>query len=100
MDFDMGKNRASAAPQDDKRRPETTRGSTSIFLAAILDMSWRLAIVVLVPIIGGFKLDGHLGTTPVLTIIGFLLAMAGVFVILKRTVANADDRFKSTGVRR
>lgn len=69
-------------------------------LIAALDMSWRLAIAVLVPIIGGFELDKHWNIAPALTIVGFLLAMVGVFVIMKRTVANADERFKSTGVRR
>ncbi len=42
------------------------------FLIAALSMSWQLAIVVLVPIIGGFELDKILGTVPVLTMIGFL----------------------------
>jgi len=76
------------------------KGSGAVFMAALLDMSWRLAIVVLVPIIGGFKLDEHFDITPVLTIIGFLLAMAGVFLIMKRTVATADEKFKSNGASR
>lgn len=56
-------------------------------------MSWRLIIVVLVPIVGGFKLDELWHTAPALTIIGFLLAMGGVYVVLKQTLATADDRF-------
>lgn len=66
-------------------------------MIAALDMSWRLALAVLVPIIGGFELDQHLNTSPVLTIIGFLLAMAGLFVILRRTLATADEKFKPRG---
>lgn len=54
-----------------------------------LDMSWRLAAVVLVPIIGGYELDSHLGTTPTLTIIGFLIAIAGVVIVLRQTVQAA-----------
>lgn len=71
------------------------RSNRAILVIAAVDMSWRLAIAVLVPIIGGFELDKHLGTAPALTIIGFLLAMAGLFFILKSTVAKANQRFES-----
>jgi F0F1-type ATP synthase assembly protein I len=66
-----------------------------ILIVAALDMSWRLAIVVLVPIIGGYELDKHLGSTPALTIIGFILAMIGLFLVLKRSVALADEKHKA-----
>ena len=55
-----------------------------MFISAALDMSWRLAIVVLVPIIGGFELDRRLNISPWLSIAGFILAMAGMFVVLKQ----------------
>lgn len=70
------------------------RTNGSIFLIAALDMSWRLAIVVLVPIIGGFELDKATGTAPALTILGFILAMFGLYAILKRTLATADEKFR------
>lgn len=54
------------------------------FLIAASNMSWQLAVVVLVPIIGGFKLDEYLNTVPTLTIIGFVLAMAGMAVVVWR----------------
>jgi F0F1-type ATP synthase assembly protein I len=54
------------------------------FFAAAANMSWQLAIVVLVPIIGGFELDKKLGTLPALTIIGFFLAMAGMAAVVWR----------------
>jgi hypothetical protein len=41
-------------------------------------MSWQLAVVVLVPIIGGFELDRKLNTLPALTVVGFVLAMVGM----------------------
>lgn len=72
-----------------------TRSNGSILVIAALDMSWRLAIVVLAPIIGGFELDKHLGVTPALTMVGFLLAMAGLFFILKGAMARADEKFKA-----
>ncbi len=45
---------------------------------AAMNMSWQLAVVVLVPIIGGFELDQKLDTLPALTIAGFFIAMAGM----------------------
>ncbi|HET9850566.1 MAG TPA: AtpZ/AtpI family protein [Candidatus Saccharimonadales bacterium] len=93
----MGNDRKSAANSKGKPAPSSSKGNSAIFMVALLDMSWRLALSVLVPIVGGFELDQHLGTTPALTIIGFLVAMAGVFLILKRTVAHADERFRPNG---
>jgi F0F1-type ATP synthase assembly protein I len=63
---------------------------TSQFTGMALDMSWKLAIVVLVPIIGGYEIDSHAGTTPVVTIIGFLLAMLGVGYVMWQTLQSAN----------
>ncbi|HEX5447627.1 MAG TPA: hypothetical protein VFW90_00240 [Candidatus Saccharimonadales bacterium] len=71
-----------------------SRSNGVILVIAALDMSWRLALVVLVPIIAGFELDKHLGIGPALTITGFLIAMVGVYVILKSTVDSINRRFK------
>ena len=60
----------------------TTRTSSSVFFAAVMDMSWRLAIVVLVPIIGGYELDQNLGTEPWLTVLGFVVALGGIVIVL------------------
>jgi F0F1-type ATP synthase assembly protein I len=56
-----------------------------------LDMSWRLAIVVLVPIIGGFKLDGVFNSSPVLTIVGFFVAMGGMALVMWYTLQKANQ---------
>ena len=52
------------------------------FISATLTMSWQLAIVVLVPIIGGFELDKKLHMTPLLTIVGFIIAMIGMALVV------------------
>lgn len=54
------------------------------FFAAALNMSWQLAVVVLVPVIGGFELDQRLDTLPALTIAGFFIAMAGMGLVVWR----------------
>lgn len=50
-------------------------------------MSWQLAIVVLIPVIGGFKLDQHFNTSPLWTIVGFLIAIGGMVIVVKRAVS-------------
>lgn len=66
------------------------KSPTAVFVGAALDMSWRLAIVVLVPVIGGFELDKRLGTSPALSILGFLLAGGGVAVVLKQMLKQLE----------
>lgn len=78
------------------KAPETTpshsqKSPSLLFVTLALDMSWRLAIVVLVPIIGGFKLDEAIGMTPVLTILGFMLAMGGMALVMWQTVQKANQ---------
>ncbi|MGC1176961.1 MAG: AtpZ/AtpI family protein [Candidatus Saccharimonadales bacterium] len=67
-----------AAPTADTQQLRTQ------FLMAALNMSWQLAIVVLVPIVGGFELDKLFGTLPALTIIGFIAAMIGMGLVVWR----------------
>jgi F0F1-type ATP synthase assembly protein I len=69
---------------------EKTTSQTSVFISMALDMTWRLAVVVLVPIIGGFYLDQWLNMTPVFTITGFFLAMAGIAVVFWQTLQTAN----------
>jgi hypothetical protein len=63
---------------------------SSVFISQALDMSWRLAIVIILPIVGGFKLDKALDLTPVLTITGFFLAMGGMAYVMWRTLQKAN----------
>jgi F0F1-type ATP synthase assembly protein I len=69
-------------------KPENPK---SVFVGMALDMSWRLALVVLLPIIGGFELDSRLGTTPLITVVGFLIAMVGFGLVLWRTTQAASQ---------
>lgn len=70
---------------------EQAKSPSGVFVGMALDMSWRLAVVVLVPIIGGFYLDKAFATSPLLTIVGFVLAMAGMALVMKQTVDAANE---------
>lgn len=77
--------------QKSSSKVEKATSPSSVFVSMALDMSWRLAVVVLVPIIGGFELDSQFDTSPLLTIIGFVLAMAGMGLVMKQTVKEANE---------
>lgn len=62
----------------------SARNAQQQFLMAAAGMSWQLAIVVLVPVIGGFKLDEYLNTAPLCTAVGFVIAMIGMALVVWR----------------
>ena len=87
----------SATPKNHPAVPATdqlaeTMYQRSIFLNMALNMTWQLAIVFLVPIVGGFELDKHLKTMPWLTITGAVIAMLGILLILRQTLKQAAVR--------
>ena len=87
--------RKTPSPAPREAQPHAAVGKTdspsSVFMSLALDMSWRLAVVVLVPIIGGFELDQRLETTPALTIVGFLLAMCGMAIVLWQMMRTVSE---------
>jgi hypothetical protein len=61
---------------------DKTMTDNALLLNAAVQMSWRLAIVVLVPLIAGVKLDQHYKIFPYLTITGSILAIVGIYYVL------------------
>jgi uncharacterized membrane protein len=53
-------------------------------------MSWQLAVVVLVPVIGGVELDKVFHATYVFVIAGLIVAMIGSGAVLWRTMQAAN----------
>lgn len=64
----------------------------NLFFAMVLSMSWQLAIVVIVPIVGGYMLDEHYHSSPWLTVAGLAVAALGIVGVLVRTVKTANER--------
>jgi len=81
----------AANSNSDKVKSKKVLDPKSQFIGASLSMSWQLAIVVLVPIVGGYKLDEHYKTSPLWVIVGFALAMIGFFVIIQRALSEFND---------
>lgn len=78
----------SPKPRDAKSQSEVDGIDRpgAVFMSLALDMSWRLALIVLIPLVGGFELDKALKSSPVLTIVGLIVAAVGVALVLKRTL--------------
>lgn len=66
------------------------------FYLAATNMSWQLAIVVLVPVIGGFKIDEHFDSLPFWTFIGFILAIVGMTVVVWRQLQLLSPKLETT----
>jgi F0F1-type ATP synthase assembly protein I len=60
------------------------------FAFAALNMSWQLAVVVLVPILLGVQLDKALGTSYLGVTFGILLALAGSGLVVWRALQAAN----------
>lgn len=65
---------------------------SNLFIKMALDMTWQLALAVIIPIVGGFWLDRQFDTAPYLTITGFLIAALLVLLILRQVVKAAAVR--------
>lgn len=52
------------------------------FLIAATNMSWQLALVVLVPLIIGSTADKHFHSSPLWTLVGLALAIAGMCLVV------------------
>jgi len=83
-----------------KSKFDQTMYQRNLFMSLGLDMTWQLALVVIVPIVGGFALDKRYHTTPWLLLGGFVIAAVGVFGVLSRVVSEANQRSGYTKPRR
>ena len=70
----------------DSKESGKTGTPTALFFSMGVDMSWRLALGVLIPVIGGAELDKTLKTSPWLLVVGLLLATALSTLTIRRTL--------------
>jgi F0F1-type ATP synthase assembly protein I len=75
--------KGSETPADSSRQQ-------SQFVSMALNMGWQLAVVVLVPVVGGVELDKVFDTSPVLLLVGLMLALIGSIFIMWRTMQAAN----------
>jgi F0F1-type ATP synthase assembly protein I len=93
--YSMGKMKTTAVSSTSGKTPTTTKSEVpnkgrSAFFALAIDMSWKLALVILGPIIGGTYLDNALETAPLFTVIGLLMAVVGSIAVMWQVVKVAN----------
>lgn len=86
-------NSAAAIASREAETSKTKLNPKSQFVGTALSMSWQLAIVVLIPVIGGYKIDQHFKTLPTFTVAGLVLSMIGTIVIIKKALNQLSDGF-------
>jgi len=63
----------------------------SAFTSAAIGMSWQLAIIVLLPIVGGYKLDQTADSSPLWTLIGLVVALAGSIFVIRKALSSVNN---------
>lgn len=66
-------------------------GARQQFMGAVLALSWRLAFTVLVPVLGGVKLDQHFDTSPSYTLTGLMIAAFAGSMAVWGTVKEVNE---------
>lgn len=61
-----------------------------MFVSMALTMTWQLALVVLVPVLIGVRLDKSFGTSPLYLLIGLAVALLGSVAVMWRTMQSAS----------
>jgi F0F1-type ATP synthase assembly protein I len=75
-----------------KRGNKTSGTEPQQFLVgSVVSMGWQLAVIVLVPLIGGNILDKRAGTLPWFTLLGLFIAMAGMIVVVSRALKDVNS---------
>jgi F0F1-type ATP synthase assembly protein I len=85
-----GSNAATSA-QDDIEQLEAALLARQRFIGATLNLSWRLALTVLIPLIGGIQLDKKFDSSPSYTITGFMLAVVFGCIAVWSTVKEVNE---------
>jgi len=91
----------SPAPSSNKTASsDMGRNLQGEFIMASVNMGWQLAVVFLVPIVGGTLLDSHFKTSPIFTIIGFMVAIAATVLVIRRQIQLNSPKLDSKETKR
>jgi hypothetical protein len=91
------KRRVTTTPaKNDLERAAQEVSAKQMFWSSALDMGWQLAVVVLLPVFIGVKLDHRYDTAPSCTLAALFIAIGGacwvVYSALKSLNAKQDKR--------
>jgi F0F1-type ATP synthase assembly protein I len=78
----------------DKNYPDAF-ATKQLFINSSLSMSWQMAVAVLVPVVGGYYLDQHFKLANWFIFGWFIIAVALVVAIVRRTIRQLPEFTKS-----
>ncbi len=76
---------------DDLQQMMDAQVAKTQFVGATINLSWRLALTVLIPVVGGIKLDDKFDTAPSFALTGLMLASVGACVAIWSTVKEVNQ---------
>lgn len=65
--------------------------SRQLFINSSISMSWQMAIAVLLPVVGGYYLDQHFKLASWFIFGWFIIAIALVVLIVRKTIRNLPE---------
>lgn len=91
------KKKVTPAPRDEIERAAAAMAAKQQFINASLDMGWRLALTVLVPVFIGAWLDRRYHTSPSWTLASLFIAIGGACVVVWKTLRSINKDQKGVG---
>lgn len=82
-----GKKTTTSALNDIERSTAAFTASQQ-FVNSTISMGWQMALMVIIPVVIGVKLDDHFKTQPSYTLAALFLAVGGAAMIVSRTISN------------
>ncbi len=82
------KNKTTKVAQDEIERLAQATSAKQQFVSSALDMGWRLALTVIVPVFLGTWLDNRYHTSPSYTLVALFIAIAGACVVVWKTIKD------------
>jgi F0F1-type ATP synthase assembly protein I len=76
---------------DDLQRLMDAQVARSQFVGATINLSWRLALTVIIPVLIGVKLDDKFNTSPSFVLTSLMLATVGACVAIWSTVKEINQ---------
>ncbi len=84
--------KATSTKFNENKQARLTIAASNNFIVTALSMSWQLAFIFLVPIIGGYELDNKLHSDPWLFIIGLVIALTGSILFMRHLLTDYNYR--------
>ena len=84
-----------ATPADDGVENAGARAAAKgVFVSSVMDMGWKLALTVLIPVFIGVQIDKKYHQAPSFTLAALFIAIGGSAYIVYKTIQNLNTDIK------